>query len=857
MRTAPLKNILILSSLFVFSTLVAQSGTEILRFDGQKSITAGENFHAGFIKQWLLGKHYRQEWLTAINAPVLNLQTSGGGLRPHKRSGGFQSKSLSFVAADGSKFQFRSIDKDPSRILPEELRDTFITGIVRDQNSSAHPYGPAIVPVLAKAAGILHTNPKVVVLPDVPALGEFQTDFGGIVGFIEEFAANGDNNSPGFGGFSHILGTPELLELLENDFGQSVDQKNYLTARLLDIFISDWDRHFDQWRWAKISGGSPGVWQPIPIDRDQAFVKFDGLLPSFAERRTVVPQLEGINKKKTDYWSITFQARHTDRLFLNALTAADFTETAVDFVAAMTDSVIESAVQQVPQEIFQISGPALIETLKKRRKMIPEAAAYFYKNLAKTPEITGHDLPEILEIDRSKSGEVSVKISPANSTETSVYERTFFPGETREIRIFLFGGDDQIITSGDAEKRIRVRVIGGSGADIVQNDAPGNLQIYDLAGNTTISGTHSPNFISGKIDSVINWHEYQPKTLSRGQMGEFFPQIAYNADDGFILGMGHKREFYSFRRAPYAAKLRLNGSFATETSAVRFGGNLEIPQAFSGFSTVLDLGYYPKDVSNFYGLGNSAKPDKSLERNDFYKLQSNQYWAKANLLRRLSSRSVVYFGATLQHFDTSIPTGERLISQTKPYGLDVSTIAKFSTGITGDFRDLSYSPSNGWYANISAEAAPKTLDNDSAFVRGMLDLRGYFSPFSRITLAFRAYGQKIWGGYPYYEAAFLGGPTSLRGFLFQRYGGDSALLGNSELRFKIVRGSFLIPVDFGILGFTDIGHVWIENESSENWHNSVGGGIWLIPAVGEMAFSLVAANSDEGLRFHLISGFSF
>ncbi|MCB0264163.1 MAG: BamA/TamA family outer membrane protein, partial [Calditrichaeota bacterium] len=145
----------------------------------------------------------------------------------------------------------------------------------------------------------------------------------------------------------------------------------------------------------------------------------------------------------------------------------------------------------------------------------------------------------------------------------------------------------------------------------------------------------------------------------------------------------------------------------------------------------------------------------------------------------------------------------------------------------------------------------------SAFVRGMLDLRGYFSPFSRITLAFRAYGQKIWGGYPYYEAAFLGGPTSLRGFLFQRYGGDSALLGNSELRFKIVRGSFLIPVDFGILGFTDIGHVWIENESSENWHNSVGGGIWLIPAVGEMAFSLVAANSDEGLRFHLISGFSF
>ena len=67
-----------------------------------------------------------------------------------------------------------------------------------------------------------------------------------------------------------------------------VDQKWTLRSRMFDLLIHDWDRHDDQWRWARfdLAGESEKdkhrIYRPIPRDRDQAFSKYDGAFIGFA-----------------------------------------------------------------------------------------------------------------------------------------------------------------------------------------------------------------------------------------------------------------------------------------------------------------------------------------------------------------------------------------------------------------------------------------------------------------------------------------------------------------------------------------------------------------------------------------------
>ena len=149
-------------------------------------ITPGARYRAGGLHTLFFGQHYRKLWATPLRVERLDLERFAGGLRPTERGGGKQTRSLRFTGGDGREYQFRSLDKDPSPLLPEQLRRTLAQRIFQDQISAGHPAGPLVVSPILTAAGVLHSEPRLVVLPDSPALGEFRSDFGGMLGTIEE-----------------------------------------------------------------------------------------------------------------------------------------------------------------------------------------------------------------------------------------------------------------------------------------------------------------------------------------------------------------------------------------------------------------------------------------------------------------------------------------------------------------------------------------------------------------------------------------------------------------------------------------------------------------------------------------------
>lgn len=839
----------------------------------------GPRYQAGGFKKIFVGEHYRDLWTTPLEVPVLDLGAYAGGLTPVKEGGGLQTTTLRLQAVNGAQYTFRSLDKDPSRVLPPDLRDTFASNVLQDQTSTAHPYAALVVAPLAEAVGVLHATPELVIMPDEERLGEFRQRFAGMLGFIEERPDEGPEGQPGFAESEKVVGTDKLFERLEADCNNYVDPKTFLKARLLDIFVGDWDRSADQWRWALFPQSRQKVWCPIPRDRDHAFSKFDGLLPSIFDLRFVAPQFEGFNKNKPDLISLTYSGRHLDRRFLPRLSREEFQKIASIFVDMLTDSVIENAVRHLPEPIYATSGEALVKKLKFRRYLLEEGAYRYYLQLAKYVDLKTCNHPDYVEVIRSDDEHVQVKIDHLDEkngakNDTRLFQRTFNRNETHEIRLYLLGGNDKVVISGKVDKSILVRLIGGSGKDeIIDNskvngafldfiplfpDAANKTLIYDTAADTKIIAGPSSVLKTGKFDSVVNFYEEQPAVRDYGYLTVPLPYLSVDADNGLFLGIGLSRYYYGFRKQPYAFKHAFRGNYAFKTSQYQLhylGEYILVTNRFR-FSLEGDA-WVPREVRNFYGFGNGTTRDAKRERADFYRVRSVEYMARPAFHYNAAANFQFSLGGAVKHFDTEFDADTTFTRITRPYGVDVPTLLEINTGLKLDRRDHPVSAQKGFYLSAKLSHFPQVFDNESAFTKSYLDGRIYLTPIRDVTFAFQSLAQKVWGSFPYYEAAFLGGRESLRGFRRFRFAGDAALNGRAEMRMKFFRAKVIVPTSFGILLFGDTGRVWFKNESPGNWHTAFGAGVWFAPFRRRVTFSISAANSPEGLHLNAGGGFAF
>ena len=75
-------------------------------------------------------ENYRDEWTTPVKVKVFDIGKVKGGLKPTKKGGGMQTKSLRLEDKDGREYALRSVEKFPDATLPEEFRQTIIKDAV-------------------------------------------------------------------------------------------------------------------------------------------------------------------------------------------------------------------------------------------------------------------------------------------------------------------------------------------------------------------------------------------------------------------------------------------------------------------------------------------------------------------------------------------------------------------------------------------------------------------------------------------------------------------------------------------------------------------------------------------------------
>ena len=176
------------------------------------------------------------------------------------------------------------MNKFVEKALPDNLRNTMAEDLVQDGISASHPYAALTVPKLANAAGVMHTNPEIVWIPDDPRLGIYRKEMANGVFLFEERPAGNRSDIESFGYSEDIVNTAKVIRKTQDEHDHVVDQEAVLRARIIDILINDWDRHDDQWRWAKFKELDTKVYRPIPRDRDQVYFVNKGVLMWMANR---------------------------------------------------------------------------------------------------------------------------------------------------------------------------------------------------------------------------------------------------------------------------------------------------------------------------------------------------------------------------------------------------------------------------------------------------------------------------------------------------------------------------------------------------------------------------------------------
>jgi hypothetical protein len=797
------------------------------------TVVPGARYRAGWIKRHLFGEHYRTLWTTRLRVPVLDLEHTAGGLTAERKGGGEQTRSLRLRAEDGRTIVFRSLDKDPSSILAPELRGTVVQGVLQDQISAAHPAGPLVSAAVMDIVGVPNSTPTLVKLPTSARLGAFNDEFAGMLGYIQVRAEKGTSLGPDQPLFDDVVNSEEMIARLRGHPTESVNAPDYLRARLVDFFLGDWDRHRGQWRWGRRIEGAD--WEPIPSDRDQALARYDGLLLHVARERAA-PQLLKFGGG-IPVTGLTWNGRDLDRMILPRLDRSTWDSVTALVVARLDDAALDSIVRSVPPEFGEHHRKWLRATLARRRAALVSASRRFRALIERMPDLVLTDAPERIDLTRGADASLRVVVHAAGNDSTTL-DHTFSPDETEEVRVYALGGDDSLAVEG-RNSRIRVRFIGGAGRDTLESRSASRL--------TYVAG--------GARWREAPEEESPPPPRDYGRRTQHIPRLGFASDQGFVAGFWIRRTNFGFRRFPHASSWTLRGVVGSSTGRPGLYVDADVQSRDSVWFFGLSAHATGAERMRWYGLGNQTV---EFDDRDLHLVDNWRFQLEPTLNLRLGSRLVVGAGPSLRYTRTTAEPG-RLLAVDAPYGSG-------DFGQVGAVGYLRWEPSAGTdraRSNISAEIGgrvmPAVWDNDSTYgsvhagVLGRLAAGGSLQP----TLTLGVRGEKVFGTAPFFDLATIGGGSTLKGYSSERFRGDAAVVGSTELRIRLARATIILPGDIGVLGIADVGRVFLDGQTSDKWHTAAGGGLWLSWLGGIGSFAISVVHSSERTAVYAGSGFSY
>ncbi len=827
----------------------------------------GGSAHKGFddVSKWhrfFFGENYRKEWSAVTKLPVIHLSSFRGGLKAVREGGGNQTHSLRLKDKTGMEWVLRSVEKYPDAILPEQLKQTFVSDIVTDAMSAQHPYSALIVPTIANAAGVPHAHPVIGIVAPDSVLGNYAKTFEGSICLLEEREPTGKS-------INYI----EMQEELDSTNNNSFDSTTFLKARILDVFIGDWDRHGDQWRFVAEKNEYGWKYIPVPRDRDQVFYTNQGVFPYLESRPYVQPFFEGFNPKIRNTGTFLFTSTLLNARLINQFSYEDWMRITNEFVQEVTDSVLETALHQLPLSIYDLRHTELLNILKSRRADLPRAFSAYYYFLNRNVFIRTSNKNEFIEIRDTLNNEMQVSIyrlSGKDKIRQAIFSKIYDPRFTKEIRFFIGNGADSIIID-NIKSPIKLRFSGKEG--------PKHFHL--IGSNKKVSVFEKENSAVFQGDATrFRKHISNDSANTAIVPGNLFNVITplinlgYNPDDGVLLGamvtfsrgLDYTTTTFSTKKYTSFQQFGFVHSFETRALEAKYSSEWKhlIGAADLQIHATVNA---PNNTQNYFGTGNTTSFIKSGDyrayyrsRYSLYKLSTALSWGNKENGRFSVGPSVEYYT-----YDSADNAGRYIETHAAVQTYDSATLSKskWHGGVILEYsrskKDNQLLPANGSFINLKLEGYAGLNIYSKTFAQLFADAGFYKSIDAGETfvIADRFGGGATAGNAAFYQSMFIGGQGNLLGYRRNRFAGQYMAYNNLEARWQVASfHNYILPGLLGIISLYDVGRVWQKDDHSRQWHNGVGGGFYFAPA--QMALlQCVVSYSAEGWYPTFTLGFRF
>ena len=816
------------------------------------------NHVSGFHKI-ISGKNYRKEWAMPVHLKVFRINNTMGGFKVEKIGGGHQTKSLKLVDKNGTKWELRTVDKDPAGALPEAFKGTIAQKIVQDMISAQSPYGPLVVPALANAVNVVHNNPVYYFVPDDPALGKYRQVFANKVCLLEpENPVSVETKTKS---------DFKVIDKLIEDSKDHVDQEAMLNARLFDMVIGDWDRHFGQWDFGTKDTGEGKLYFPVPKDRDQVFFNSDGLLAK-AITISAMPYLQGFKKNYPNINWFNWEERDFDRIFMNNLDEPTWKRIIGNFQKNLSDSVIDTALKRLPPKIYPLSSNTIAAKLKSRRDLLSTKGIKYYRFLSKEVNVVSSNKDEFFRVLNAPNKGIEVKVfkrKDENDSSTMMYDRIFDPKVTKYVNMYGLNGNDIFYVDSNVNSKIKLRIIGGEGIDTFNIKGHIKNSIFDYApeGNFIQNANHTKNEMSSSPDvnryEVMNY-QYNIYRIPMLNLG-------YNSMEGLLVGLGYSLKTYEFRKKPYATYQKLSSLFSLSKKAYQLNYAGEFNQLYHNNDLVVNGQFYNPVLNYFFGFGNNS----SLDRNNlksYYYVRYKYVNAEVMLRKRYFNNLLQFYaGPVYYHYWNRHSDNRNLVlDHPSVVGLDSNNVYSNKSYVGGKFAitinnlNSELFPTRGVVWNTDLTSMAGIGRNSHPITKLNSEMEVYASlrdPAKLVAVLKLGAGHIFNNNYEYFQAFDLGANNYLRGFRRNRFSGQSRMYLTTELRVKLFESnSYIFPGAVGLVGFNEVGRVWVENEVSHKWHDDFGGGFYYSP-YNFALISAVIAHSPEDDLFNFSIGTKF
>lgn len=856
-----------------FGTFPLQNITE-----KKASIYTQEEITKSKLYRFLWGDRYRKYFGTEVNAPTIDLDTLFGGLKPIRKGGGHQSKSLRLKDKKGREYVMRALRKNAVQYLQAvAFKDQYIEGqfddtatenLLSDVFTGSHPYAPFTIGKLSDAIGVYHTNPVLYYVPKQPSLGQFNDNFGNELYMIEERTDSGHGDKASFGFSDTLISTDELLLNLNKNENHVLDEEAYIKARLFDMLIGDWDRHEDQWRWAVFKEKNEIIYRPVPRDRDQAFSIFgDGALLNTITK--LVPSLRLMQsyqeELKSPKW-FNLEPYPLDMVLISMADKKTWDKQVQFIIENITDAVIDDAFTEFPDEVKDETIQEIKKKLQGRRRNLQKISdAYFY-HINKFQVIRGTQKDDWFEIERLQNGQTKITGYRIKNGEKDdiFHQRTYNKSETKEIWIYGLDDEDVFVVKGDEKNLIKLRIIGGQNNDKYKIKNGKKVIIYDYK---TKKNTFKTKNTRIKLTDDYQTNVYDYKKLKNNQ-NILTPTLGFNPDDGIKIGFSNTYTTYGFARNPFTTQHTLNASYYFATNGFELNYSSEFAKVIKNWNLGIQARFTsPNFATNYFGIGNNTinrNANHEEKEEDYNRVRIREITAGSFIHWKGDLGAKIKIGANLQNYKVE-KTADRFI------------IDEFDTNST-IFNNQQFINTEASYQfeNIDNKAFP-TIGMKTKLIVGYTSSLnntgdfGYLIPSisfdhrlisnGQLVLATKLKTHHTFGNsYQFYQAASIGGNDGLRGYRNQRFTDKNSFYHSTDIRLNLSQfKTSLIPLNIGIFGGFDYGSVWGEQNSTfrnTKFNTSAGGGVFF-NAANMMSGKISVFNSDDGVRATLTFGFAF